>query len=325
MGCRKDSPISQPYKPDVSKPIDTACDTCQSCKNFPPEGELSYMFYSTGVQYTSPCFNPLNPNEFVCVKNSINLIKYDISTQTETVLCNNLHIVSPPQWGKNGWIVFSVINNVIFKINENGTGLLQLTQGGQTDPTFDNQGNSFICMGSYPNLTSGYRPILDLNGLLIDSVKFTFNQTFTGNPYIPLDVNFNKAFLFYADQSIIQNGSFRQGVCFYQNDTINEINEFYPNYPVLSMCSNSTNIFISFNYDDIKIVDISTGLTTTFIEGCQTKFYNWLSMSPFGDKMLVEKIINTPIVYENGEVAIESKHEIWIIDVNSKVETKILG
>ena len=90
--------------------------------------------YTPGDQYKWPCFNPNNQDEFVYVKRNfdtspgiVQLIKHTISSGIEQVLLENgAYISGQPQWGKQGWILFSIGTQppqVIWKIREDGTGL----------------------------------------------------------------------------------------------------------------------------------------------------------------------------------------------------------
>lgn len=324
--CRKDKPIPEPPI-EVTDTTTTNCDTCIVCDDFPPYPELGFGYFSEGDQYIMPFFNPNNEDEFIFVKrNSSNvsvLVKYNMSTNSETIICDTEHIISQPQWGEQGWIVFTILGNRIMKIYDDGSGLEQITFHESTYPSFGANGETFICMNQYPNLTTGYRPIIDLNGLLVDSVLFTYGQINTGSPYISLSAKYHTGYMIFADHSAGPEP--RQGFCYYNNSTIQELNSFYPDYSIKDMTVSSTNLFYSEYWNDLYVIDLATNTTTTFLEGCQTKYYDYLSMSPNGNKMLVEKVINTPIIHEFGAVDIDEQHEIWIIDLVDKTETQILG
>ena len=325
-GCRKDSPIPKPLV-NITDTTTVNCDTCITCADFPPPGELGYGYVQDGTQYFKPCFNPNNENEFIYIRKNTptvtELVKYNLNTNTETIICDTEYIISQPQWGKTGWIIFNLINKRIYKIDDNGNNLTQVTFHESTYPKFDADGTSIICMNQYPNLTTDYRPIIDLNGQLIDSVLYRFGQIYTGYSYSSVNSNFQKGYFRFADHS---NGSPpRQGFCFYENNSIQEVSSIYPKYSLTSMTKVYSSILFTEYWNNLYKIDLVTNTTSIFLEGCQTKYYDHLSISPNGNEMLVEKIINTSTVYEFGDVDINEKHEIWLINLNDKTETKILG
>ena len=86
--------------------------------------------------------------------------------------------------------------------------------------------------------------------------------------------------------------------------------EYYNNYLYYTKRKNS-----------LHKLNLTTGMEESIREGCDTKNYNCLSISPSGDKMLVEKVLSTVL----DEGTIDVQHEIWIIDLMNDSEVKILG
>jgi hypothetical protein len=82
-------------------------------------------FIVNGRSYHSVSVNPNNNDEFVVVENN-SLIKFNLETKEKTVLLDSQITVNTPDWGREGWIVFSA-GWKIWRIKENGTQLSQLT------------------------------------------------------------------------------------------------------------------------------------------------------------------------------------------------------
>ncbi len=111
-------------KRDIAPPI-VKCAT-----DFVTHNLKNCSFTSTqinGRDYASPTSNPNNGNEFAVVEDG-RLIKFNIATSEKTVLVEGLDRLLTPDWGASGWIVFSA-GWKIWKVNENGSGLEQITFG----------------------------------------------------------------------------------------------------------------------------------------------------------------------------------------------------
>ncbi len=321
-GCRKDSPI-----PELEQTINqtNSCESCSTCEDLPESGEFGYIFTQIDTQYLSPCFNPSNENEFVYIRQTSTytneLVKYNLQTKTEDILYNNLFLVGKPSWSVYGDIIFNVYVGIaiIFKIKDDGTGLAQITNYNSFNPQFDNFSTNFICAGQNPNFSGLYLPIFNINGSLIDSFKIEYGNVNIGIPCVPTTPLFKSGYFFYAKN---QNGlNIEKGVCKYGNDTISNLIAINHKYQIIDMSACNNRVYICEFWNDIHQIDLNTNKVSTFIEGCQTKFYNSISISPNETKMLTEKIINTP--QDNGDII--SQHEIWLIDLATKEETRVLG
>lgn len=320
VGCRKDPTIIDQLSPNQ----ESGCEETL-CNDFPIQGGISfgYQYQLEGPQYRAPFYNPNNSDEFIYLRTGVSgteLVKYTISTKDETVLCNTANISTQPQWGSQGWIVFTVIGNRIWKIYEDGAGLQQITDFESFRPRFSLSGDRFICMGSHPAITLGYRPILDLNGNLIDSIYMEYDNCFTGYPYWPLNESFSESYQFYSDHN--SPGNKRIGVCKLTEDPeYTELNSFIYNRTINDLTANYKTVFYSEHWGPLWKVNLSTLETTAFKMGCQTRYYNHICISSDGKSILVEKIINLPL----DEYHIDEKHEIWLLDVNNCDATRILG
>ncbi|MEX1001648.1 MAG: hypothetical protein WDZ35_05995 [Crocinitomicaceae bacterium] len=319
VGCRKDTPVVEEANETDSTTV------VNNCQDLPPESGIGYQYEKNGPQYLAPCFNPNNSNEFVYLRTGTasvaELVKYDLLSNTETVLCNSINIISKPDWGRTGWIIFTTADFHVWKIFEDGSGLQQVTLEQAQKPIFDFEGERFLVMSHEVQLSNDFRPIYDLFGNLVDSVKYVFNNIYTGYPYYSLNSSFNTCFQFYSDHDY--PGNSRIGICKIQEDSlIQELNSFIYDGDIGSLVCANNAIYYSEYWGSIYKIDLNTLITSIFKEGCQTQSDYVLSLSPDGNKMLVERMFFT--LGEN--MIVDEQHEIWLIDLTDPgKEEKILG
>lgn len=116
---------------DVQKNWFFQLDSCRT-KPFPAPGSFGYDILDDSFQTIPGSFNPENENEFVFIKQvfdvsasnlGINVINI-CSGESRNLGVNKL--TTGPHWGKNGWLVFAVTNDGIWKIKSNGDSLTAL-------------------------------------------------------------------------------------------------------------------------------------------------------------------------------------------------------
>ena len=320
QSCRKDKtePIVEP------NPIDTtSIDSSLICDDFPESPQIGFYYYSTGAQYKAPSFNPNNSDEFVYLRTGVigtELVKYSISQQSETVLTNSVSIITQPQWGEQGWIVFTVLGNTIWKIYEDGSGLEQITDFESFRPSFDKSGNNFICMGGGSDVSAGYRPIFDLTGNISDSVFMAYDQIIIGYPYVSTENFYKKGYFAFADHAY--SNPIRIGICSYDGSSITELSSWLYDKQMLDVTANSTYIYISTFWKDMVKINLTNPSYEIFKTGCQTKYYNHIDMSADGTKIIAQVVLSTPT---NENSAIDEQNEIWLINLITGEEEIILG
>lgn len=319
QGCRKDPPVTVHVDIIDSTGIDFPCD------DFPPPPVLGWYYSKPGNQYHSPCFNPNNSNEFVFLKDiegeeTTQLIKYDLLSQTQTILTSTKIITSQPQWGKDGWIIFTVFEgvSVIYKIFENGSSMEQITDYNSFNPAFTTSGDRFVAMGGHPEIIGEYRPVLNLEGELVDSIRFRFENLVIGYPYISINETFKDSYQLFSDHDDTGRRGFGR---LDDNNTFTEITSFFNIYPIVSVSNSSDDLFYTSQWGDIFKLNLNTLENKAMLPGCQTKYYHFISVSPNEKTLLVEKVFST---VEFESVVVE-KHEIWKMDLDGKNEVKILG
>ena len=283
-------------------------------------GEVFDQYFTTGVQYTMPFFNPNNGDEFVYVKRKspMELVKHTISTGEEVVLCNTKFIDGPPQWGKQGWIIFSVLGNTIWKIREDGSQLTQLSANGLNyhSPIFNSEGNLYIQMGtSFPP----YIGIFDLDGVLVDSILFQIDGKSIGS-LCPNQSDFKNAYYRYADNT--QDYSF--GYCkLNNNSSLDILNEFsLLDGEATTSCKNDKYIYYVQHQNGLFRLDLATRKVEKMMNNCRSRYITSMSVSPDGNSILFERVRGKQT--EPGGQNIDEQSEIFLYNVVLRKEKKIL-
>lgn len=144
LGCKKDKPAGMVSVNDFTFLENNIFDLNGNCKDtlIPelPEISSGYEFVDINTNLKFASFNPNNPNEIVYYRDNYNLngvhsvMIYDRVSNTERLLVDK-QIISPPKWGKNGWILLSAGN--IYKIKDNGDSLEVIANGYSAEWNYD--------------------------------------------------------------------------------------------------------------------------------------------------------------------------------------------
>lgn len=314
-GCTKASPPV----PDNSTPAGQ-----EECKDYVfSGGEIFDTYITTGIQYARPFFNPNNSDEFVYVRSGTGtfteLVKYKISTGQEIILCNSLMIPSQPQWGRQGWIIFSVLNGTIWKIYEDGSQLTQITANGLDyhDPIINYAGDKFVHMGtSFPP----YLGIFDLNGTIIDSVVFVHGAVSIAN-FVAGEYDFKNSYgRFYDSSEPVENFGYGK---LNDNESVEKLTSFgMANGEAVAECRNNENIYYARYQDGLYQLNIASHQVDKVMDNCQSRYIVSLSMSPDGKSIIFERVRGhqtTP-----GGMEIDEQSEIFIYNTVTGKETKVL-
>ena len=298
------------------------CAACEPCERFYlPWSPIPYPVKQLPQQRYSPCFNPNNGNEFVYVdedreaKTSM-LIKYNLLRQQQVMLLSKGSVVGQPKWGKNGWIVFSNGTN-IFKVRDNGDSLAQLTfEGINQNPEIFENNILFEYSGGLPG-TAGIK-IMDMDGNNRNTV--TVNGTLRKNVVNGLG---EIAGSLGSYRLATYHLTTKKQETFLANDT------GYYQRIISDKCwhPNNTDIYfiaVPIGENDttrlgINKINKHTQQETLIKNVCATRAYYYVSISPDGKKLLVERE-NVTLV-ENYTRLVGS--DIYIMDIDGRNERKV--
>lgn len=288
---------------------------------------------NTGYQYTNPTFSPFSDNEFIFIRSGPNsekqLIKYNIQTESEQILCTNTDISNgvlyqQADWGNQNWIVFSVgtgASGICYKISGNGTGLEQITPGtiSATSPHFNSQGDRFIISGSV--LGSGinsYRPILNLFGAKEDSIPVYFGSKVIGAPYFFDDDFFNGLFAFTdQSQSPLSNGVGVSSTGSF--DSLFSINNY--GETLLNIGQYGNEIYFLINRVGLFSYNVSSGNISLIQEICDSRHIRSFSISKNSGNILIEEVKRTKVDEFGG---VDEQSNIYLLNPTNGVKTEIL-
>jgi hypothetical protein len=302
--------------------VPTYCAACEPCEKFYlPESPIPYPVKPLPTQRYSPCFNPNNGNEFVYVDQDRDakttmLIKYNLLTQQQVILLPKVGVVGQPKWGKNGWIVFSN-GATIYKVKDNGDSLAQLTfEGTNQDPNIFENSILFTYTGGAPG-TAGIK-IMDMDGNNRNNV--TVNGTLKKNVVNGLGeiagslgsyrlatyhLTTKKQETFLANDT----GYYQRNIsdkCWHPNNT--DI------YFIAAMIGGNDSTRIGINK-----INKHTQQETMVKNVCSVRAYNYLSISPDGTKLLVERE-NTTLLQGYTQLV---GADIYIMDIDGRNEKKV--
>ncbi|HIP32425.1 MAG TPA: hypothetical protein EYG86_06675 [Crocinitomicaceae bacterium] len=141
--------------------------------------------YSTGYYYeyeptfaTDAQFNPNNNDEILYLEQGANIpdaiYKLNLLTNQKELIYSG-GVIYNPVWGKQDWIVFSLLaGNQIWKIKSNGDSLSQVTYGGfWFHPKWNFTGDEFTAYRGFVNPNEYYQGgVWSVDGALVDTFSW---------------------------------------------------------------------------------------------------------------------------------------------------------
>lgn len=156
------------------------------------EGGIAAMKGVSYPHYFSPVFNPLNSNEFACVRlnfdsfrHHYDLIKYNLETGEKQVLIKDFPAgIALVVWSRTGWIAFqtAVLTPKIWRIRDDGTQLKQIAFSPESKyPVFNYEGDKLMYLKHMAFGASDIRnnpelalqtnnQVIDIHGNILDSI-----------------------------------------------------------------------------------------------------------------------------------------------------------
>lgn len=290
------------------------------CSDFPmSSSSIGYQYQNRNptLDRKAACFNPNNIAEIVLtIGDSLNsagdnLYTLNLNTGQKTFLASNAWY--QPKWSANNWIVFNRIDSQIWKIKSNGDSLTQLTFYGENyDPEWSPDGNKLIFRQEISPMFSVM--VTTQNGYKLDSMANTF---YGRGAWAPNSTKIATIFNAFTGHNI--------GLIDIQSKTVNAITSYSEQSSTaktiinsMDWSNDSQSVFWCSGYGLYK-TDVNTGTTTQLKFGCDRKYYMYPSISPDGQKIIVERI-DAKLLNDN---TIYSEYNLYIMDINGDNETKI--
>ncbi|MCF8374335.1 MAG: hypothetical protein K9H64_22120 [Bacteroidales bacterium] len=293
------------------------CDCCLPCKELEhQDGLVSDVIYHSPEQYKFPCFNPNIENEFIyyytnTTQNQAQLIKYNIATHEKKVLINDFHLIGPPKWGKNNWILLNNSFQEIWKIKNNGDSLSIVATGGcNIFPNWDSTCKNIVYVYSTNCGIPSYIISKDLKSGNSDTI-------YCGNGrLLTLSANdmLAKTEVYYD----LYISSLSDQLLWSQITDVGKVAEKF----IVALCWHpfKETLFYSRGYDGVYKINFNDSLEIKIKNACNSRFYMGISVSPDGENFLVERV---KAYYKNGYGLTEDS-EIYIMDIDGCNERKIV-
>lgn len=266
------------------------------CVPLPPSPPFGWSGVFPDTGYSSPCFNPENPDEIIYREHHFNtgefwLCKLNLKTLEKDYIFQG-GFWSSPRWGMNNWIIFSLSDANVYKIKSDGTGLQQLTSNGKSfAPGWSHDYNK-IYYSSYIILTDTSKPgvpaqqqksigiSIDLEGNLLDTLWSGWSKNiFSINDSIAVSVNYWGFCIInmisgtfnYLAQDDPSEGEGSSGIVQINNGTF--------------LWSSERGVFIT---------DITANSHLIIMSTCNSNYYANPTYSPQSRKVILEHIIKIP-------------------------------
>lgn len=308
QGCKKD---------------DAQCLNCDKCENFPePKGFGTPTITQKNFQRKSPCFNPNNGNEFIYVKEegrNQTLVKYNLSTNQENILLENAQIIGQPKWNNKGWVLFSRNNLQIYLMKDNGDSLRQVTSFYENIyPSFHGHNKIYFTVGIVTSPGVSGNKLIDFFDNRLDSIK---SSDIGGTMGINEINNLEEIASWFC-----KNG----GDCSFVHYKMEEKNiveiynfKFTGRNNIEGICwhPNNNDIYYSTYREGLYVINKNTKERKKIRNGCDSRSYRFLSISPDGKKILVERVDASDYKNINGSWTEEAK--IYIMDIDGKNERDV--
>ncbi|MBP9189005.1 hypothetical protein KBD45_02940 [Candidatus Dojkabacteria bacterium] len=297
-------------------PIIVSEDYCEKVISDADNNPCVMTYYDeTPIQFKAPYFNPNNENEFVFIEinydsSLYNLCIYNYLTNVKKIIATEVSDVSQPKWYFNNKIIFD-IGSSIYSINSNGTNLQQLT--------FD---------------------VLDIWPEWIDSVNICYtNNRYGDGIYLDLPTgladtvsNFPLTLASISSNRLLSaTNGYRDApdLIYCSLDTLDELewhilnvntnNSGYDRIQCINWHPNNEDIYYSKYALGIYKVNIINEQWEQIVDGCFGAWYNYLDISPSGNKIIAEKVFTN---YENCTYYLTSC--IVLMDSDGRNEVVIL-
>jgi hypothetical protein len=269
----------------------------------------------TRYDYSFPCFNPNDSEEFA-------YLRFDnTSTSTNSELwiynyCNEERkmlydsVLVSLDWSIKDWLIFTASNQMIYKIKSNGDSLTQLTFSGSYNrrPRWNPSGDAFFYSTQTGSI--GHKIIATNTGEPIDTIDFLISAW---------GKNELSAFAHLVGTDKIEVGYYNistgEKITSYSLDGLGTNNLYTRYWPSGRTWLSQNEIFWTAN-EFVAITNIVNGETEYLVEGYDNRQYELSDVSPDGKYA----ILNRLDIEELENCFIDTKHRLYLLDINAKAE-----
>jgi hypothetical protein len=288
------------------------------------------IYYSepNAVDYISPVFNQVNNSEFLAMRierahdtvaEQITLEKFNYVDGTHQIILSNQFMIDNNislcefNWSANGWIVFHDCNsNQIYKIQDNGANLQQLSFDGISFYPNFNYDQTKIFFSNYSGTYSQYFGILmDINtNLCLDTIH---DSDFIGAYGYTTSISNNRIICSQHDnlvKVIDENGL----VLLNEFSPITNISNFtnYINYRNIG--ANTDEVIFNCSYIGICKLNLTSHQATLIKSSCNNRFVSGLTVSPDGNKIVYQ--LDKYDADSDNSCHVKIKSEIHIMNID---------
>jgi hypothetical protein len=293
------------------------CAVIEECKDIPYSTSLiGYQDWREGVLYSAPCFNPLNPDEFVYLEqNWVNnfpqnsLVIYNMSTHQSNAILTGRYVIAEPIWTIKNEIYFWDSSWEIYKIKPDGSELTNVTnRGGCRFPAINPEGSK---------LFFHYNPNNDLSdGLIMDLTTSEIIDTVVAGSCS--DWSDSNLLISNQGSTIVTtyNVATREFKVVYDYEVENT---FLPTFDIKVDKAGQYIYFSAYQYG-LKRINLQNNSVTEIKQACDSHDFKGISIHPNNTKMLVAVEKNTKV----NETRIIIESEIWLMDTDGCNSIRVL-
>ncbi|HCS21171.1 MAG TPA: hypothetical protein DIW47_11540 [Bacteroidetes bacterium] len=287
--------------------------------DYPCEDLPDYPMGVRGIQQAhyqsqAPAFNPTNSDEFVFTDvhgDNSDLVIYTISTKHKSIIVKDANVRGQPRWGDNGLIVYTDPSFSLVVVETLGNLKSKISSSGSFLYPYWLSDSLIVAQFSYNLGVPYYRVLVNLKGQIIDSAKGPgFHRGVSISPDEFVSVNYeNKATLIESNSSGHVNRLFDlsfDGSNIITGLAYNQISQVF---------------YFSTFREGVYIFNPQEGTRLKLLPGCETKCYDYMSISGDSKFLLLERV--DAYDYKNDTGIYSVKSGIFLYDISKGTLTAL--